>query len=209
MRGLFLKDYYLLIKRCRSMLIIMALAVIMPAFSGAGSDIWNIYPVLVLSMLPMTFLAYDERDRWDQYASALPYSKKDIVAEKYLFGLLISVIASVLSIGLGIAISASRGELDIMRFASLAVILLSVCLFAPAVMLPFIFKFGVEKGRIAYYIIVCGTSGVVFALSAMGKSLSIIDGIGKWISVLVLPVCVVLYVLSVIISVKLFERRKN
>ena len=42
--------------------------------------------MLYAAMMPISALAYDENCKWDQLAAMMPYSVRDIVLSKYLFG---------------------------------------------------------------------------------------------------------------------------
>lgn len=208
MKGLFLKDYYLFIKRCRSLLVIMAFTVIMPLLVPTIS-MYTYYPTLIISLTPMTLLAYDEKDKWNQYAATMPYSNKDIVVEKYLFGLIISAIVIVLTVGAKITVGVVKNQFEIISNIELAVSLTSVCLVAPSVLLPFVFRYGVEKGRIAYYCVIGVVCGVIFSMLSMVNSLMIFEKIGKSFGIYILAGSIVLYIISLLLSVKFFEKRKT
>ena len=48
-------------------------------------------------MLPYTAMAYDERSKWNQLAAMMPYSDRDIVLSKYVFGWLFILAATAAS----------------------------------------------------------------------------------------------------------------
>ena len=83
MKGLLLKDLYMVVKYCKAYLLI---AVVFLAVSLMGSDnlFFIFYPCLLCGMIPVNLLAYDERSRWPQYCGTLPYTKGQIVSGKYL-----------------------------------------------------------------------------------------------------------------------------
>ena len=86
MKGLLLKDLYLAAKHCRAFLLV-AVVFLGVSFAGDENIFFIVYPTLITSMIPMTLISYDERDRWTQYSAALPYSRGQLVSSKYLIGL--------------------------------------------------------------------------------------------------------------------------
>ena len=62
MKGLLLKDFYLISKYCRAFLFIMAVFIGV-SFLGEGNLFFAFYPCIISGMLPMTLIAYDEQKR--------------------------------------------------------------------------------------------------------------------------------------------------
>ncbi len=153
MKGLLLKDWYVMKKYCRSYVVI---AVVFIAVSLVSDEnmFFIFYPCLLCSMIPITLLGYDERSRWVQYSGSLPYTKAQFVCAKYLIGLIAQIVMlTVIGIAQGIKMSAGGNFLpdDFIVLMSLVLIMST---FASSITLPFIFKWGVEKGRIAYYVMI-------------------------------------------------------
>lgn len=162
MRGLLLKDLYMTVKYCKAYLLITVVFIAV-SFVGNENLFFTFYPCLLCGMIPVNLLAYDERSRWLQYSETMPYSKAQIVSGKYLIGLgaqglVLIIIAIAQAIRMSINGIFSFGE-----FFTLIMLLLTMALISSSFTLPFIFKLGVEKGRMAYYFIV----GVVCAGSVM------------------------------------------
>ena len=87
MKGLLLKDWYMVKKYCRAYLLI-AIVFIAISFFSNDNMFFVFYPCLLCGMIPVNLLAYDERSHWMQYSGTLPYTKTQIVSGKYLIGLL-------------------------------------------------------------------------------------------------------------------------
>ena len=87
MKGLLLKDWYMMKQYCRTYPVI---AVAFMALSLVDSDnlFFVFYPCLLCGMIPVILLGYDERSGWVQYSGTMPYTKIQIVSEKYLISLL-------------------------------------------------------------------------------------------------------------------------
>ena len=112
-------------------------------------------------MIPVTLLGYDERSGWVQYSGTMPYTKIQIVSEKYLISLFAQL---TMLVATGIAQAVKMTLTGVFILEDFAVLMLTVSTLASSIPLPFIFKMGVEKGRAAYYVMigfVCGVSVLI------------------------------------------------
>lgn len=131
-RGLLLKDIFELWAQCRVQLVLTGVYLLLPLFASVG--------MMLLAMMPIYALGYDERCRWERYALAMPVRKSDLFWSRFLLG--------VVAIALGAAVQAlaallsGRGEL----LSSLAVTAPSAVVYL-LITLPLMMKLGVEKGR--------------------------------------------------------------
>jgi len=160
MKGLLLKDLYMVKSYCRAYLLI-AVVFITVSFFDDNNMFLVFYPCLLCGMIPVNLLGYDERSRWMQYSGTLPYTKAQIVSAKYLIGLSAQVTMLIVT---GIAQSIKMkisGTFVLNDFIVLMLLMLTMSTLTSSISLPFIFKLGVEKGRTAYYVMigfVCGAS---------------------------------------------------
>ena len=207
MKGLLLKDWYMMKKYCRAYLLIAVVFIAVSLFSN-DNMFFVFYPCLLCGMIPVNLLGYDERSRWMQYSGTLPYTKTQIVSGKYLIGLL-SQIAILVATGVAQAakmLIAHNFELG--DFAVLMLLMLIVSTLTSSICLPFVFKLGVEKGRTAYYIMigfVCGAS--VLASSILrGQLVSEIQP--NLILALVAVAGIGIYILSWYLSIVFFKKRE-
>lgn len=153
MKGLLLKDWYMMKKNCRSYLFI-AVVFIAISFVNGGDMFFVFYPCLLCGMIPVNLLGYDERSRWMQYSATLPYTKTQIVSGKYLIGLF-TQLAILIITGIAQMIKMiTEGKFEPVNFGILMLLMLIVSTWTSSISLPFIFKLGVEKGRTAYYIMI-------------------------------------------------------
>ena len=207
MKGLILKDLYMAVKYCRAYALI---AIVFLGVSVVNGDnmFFLFYPCLLCGMIPVNLLAYDERSKWLLYSAALPYSKTQLVTAKYLIGLMAQL---VVLFATGVA-QAVRMHLDgSMDLAGLVLLLSTVLLLsalASSIAMPFMFRWGVEKGRIAYYVMI----GIVCASSFLAEDL--LQGIAAGSETVggVTPLfclgAAALYALSWYLSIKGYEKRQ-
>lgn len=159
MKGLLLKDTYVLMRQMKFFFFLIVLFAVMPNMFSFG--------ILYAAMLPYTALAYDERSKWDQLAAAMPYSRRDLVLSKYLLGWISSGSATLIVLASMLTKQVVHGSAAV----SLPLLLLAFCcaLLLPDVTLPFMFRFGVERGRIftlAFIVLICATAGGLNTLSS-------------------------------------------
>lgn len=177
MKGLFLKDLYM-IKAYFRTLIAIAVVFIISSFWGGGNMFLIIYPMIVAAMLPMSILSYDEKSRWDVYCGTLPCSKSAVVSVKYLSCLVYVAVMFALSL-LVQSLRITRAGGDMSELAVIMAMLLSIGLVGPSLMLPVIFRLGTEKGRMAYYVVIGALCALSFLLpeklpSALANSVALL-----------------------------------
>lgn len=153
MKGLLLKDLYMTRKYCKAYFLVTAVFIAV-TFASSENLFFVFYPCLLCGMIPVNLLGYDERSGWMQYSETMPYTKGQIVSGKYLIGLGIQVVILLIT-GISQAIRMSVGGTFVFReYLVLMMLLLIMALLASSITLPFIFRFGIEKGRMAYYIMI-------------------------------------------------------
>lgn len=199
MKALLLKEFYVASKTCRSFLLVIAVFFAL-SFFGRNSQFFFLYPLTMVGMIPVTLLSYDERDGWDKYSLTLPCTRAQLVSAKYLIGLIFGgvvflLVELLLLIGLSMG-----GNFD---FLSMSSALLLMGLLGPSILMPFVFKFGSEKGRIAYYFVLALLFAVIAFLIGMGFY-EYLNGF-SW---LVIAAAVLLYLGSWRLSIHFYEKRE-
>ena len=204
MKALLMKDFYTLWRQLRVYLLVM---LVISVFNGAFG---NIFITIWAALLPYTAMAYDERSKWDQMAAMMPYSTRDIVISKYVLGWLCTAAAALFAMAvqllqtvLGSPLAAFAPMDNLMGCCA------SLCVLA--VTLPLMFRFGVEKGRLAMFLIiflVCGTAGAIanIADSATGGTAFAFQGP---VLAVMLIAAVVLTAVSVPLSIRFYAKRQD
>ncbi len=207
MKGLLLKDFYMMMKYCRTYFFI---SVIFCGLSLTESSnlFMAFYPCMLCGMIPVNLLAYDERSRWLQYSETMPYTRAQIVSGKYIIGLCTQLTVLIITGILQAVRMSSGGGFRLGEYAVLMLLLFTMSLLSTSISLPFIFKLGVEKGRMAYYIMV----GIVCAGSVISSNF-VLNGIqpGGNANVVILLICLIgigIYVLSWYMSVVFYRKRE-
>ena len=158
MKALVQKDFYVIWKQMRMLVLVLAL------LSMVNSAFNTVFLVVWCSMLPYTAMAYDERSHWNQLAAMMPYSKRDIVLSKYVLGWLCIAAAGVLCLALqavsGIFFGNAPSVLTLLASLCLGIICLDITL-------PAVLRFGVERGRMLFMVLIFGVAVSVGALAEM------------------------------------------
>lgn len=207
MKGLLLKDWYMMRQYCRYYLFCAVGFTILSVMS-TDNMFFVFYPCLLCGMIPVNLIGYDERSGWMQYSGAMPYTKEQIVSGKYIIGLLAQLIMVIV---MGTAQAAKMmidGSFFPGEFAVLMLLMLIVSTIASSISLPFIFKLGVEKGRTAYYVMigfVCGAS--VFASSLL-KGQAGIEMRPNLMLVILAVIGICIYVFSWYMSLVFYRKRE-
>lgn len=209
MKGLLLKDLYQMIKYCKTFLLIDVVFLASSFFLEESAMFVN-FPVIFSGILPLTLLSYDERTGWSNYCGTLPYSEKQIVSAKYLFGLIIQLLTVIVVIGAVYVRGFVFDGYDFIENLSVIGIIFMISLLCPALCLPLCFKFGTEKGRIAYFIIIALLMGVCMAMyDTLSEKIRLIGAYGSTLILLILGGIAVLYIVSWIVSVPLLKSVKK
>ena len=158
MKGLILKDLYMSIKNFK---IYAFMLIIMIAFSfyESGNLFFAIYPCIFCALIPANLLSYDERSHWDLYCGTLPVTRDMVVSAKYLIGLLFQGALLLISAVVQAVRISIDGGFNWQSYLVLMSLLWIASLVSSSIALPFMFKLGVEKGRMAYYAMVIVASG--------------------------------------------------
>lgn len=200
MQGLLRKELYMAAKYCRSYILIAAVFAVASFWSD--NMLILIYPVLMAGIVPVSLLSYDEKCRWDTYAGVFPYSRQAIVSAKYITALLLLGGFTLLMGLIQVFRMVQNGQTDIAGAGTLLAVTAAAGMVGPSLILPAVFKFGAEKGRIVYYaaiIVSCGILG--FAGAAEKKPLP------PQISWFIL-LSIVLFACSWLLSVHVYQKRE-
>lgn len=159
MTGLIKKDLFLMKSNLKLILIIFVVFTI----SSINQESNNLYfmPALVSTMLFMSTFSYDEYNKWNTYATALPTGREKIVIAKYLVTLLLNIVVFIITIVLSLIVGKIEENLNVEEvFQTIAGILVATIIIQ-SIIYPLIYKFGVEKGRIWLFVGIFGISTIL------------------------------------------------
>lgn len=211
MKGLLRKDFYMYWQQGKflSALVLFYCLLGMTVGDEGMRLFWGAFTVLMVSMMPRSLMAYDERSKWEKMAICMPVSRKTFVYEKYLFAFLCGLSGVAVYVAGSILSGILRGRQFNIGYAGA---LLAFSLLDTAIELPILLKMGVEKGRLW----LTAAMIVLFALAGGGSSLlaqrSVLENAGTLIpavsGLLVVVVGAALFFFSLRISVRIYEKRE-
>ncbi|MBQ6004229.1 MAG: ABC-2 transporter permease [Clostridia bacterium] len=216
MKGLLEKDLRLMISRKQSILIFIV-ASIFVAFTMKGSFVVS-YLTMLFTVIAISTLSYDEYDNGFAFLMTLPFSRKTYVREKYIFTLFAEITAWIVSVILYYAVNMIKGvRLDLLSEAPVLLMYLPLLFLMACMMLPIQFRFGAEKSRTAYFIVIGGLAVLLFIVfKLIGSGDGSIDIIEKALSFLLSPVGIItvtavfliLFAVSYLLSVRIMEKKE-
>ena len=198
MKGLLIKDLILTKKYCRSLALFVVIFSVLQVVNR-DSILYALMPVMVGGMLLMTLMAYDEQSKWTEYAGTLPCTKAEYVAGKYIIGLMGFLATALITLTVHILCAGAEGIGAFVGTIGL------VGLIPASILLPLVFRLGVNKGKIFYFIILGGCAGLIGVKAGIDGSSDVSSLGGTW---LFLPLSILLYAASCFLSVKLYNSRK-
>lgn len=207
MLGFIRKDLLLVKNNFKSVLI----ALVIYAFFIITNemDVSFILPFMMFMIIISTF-SYDDYNKWNTYAVALPGGRENVVKGKYIATTILVLGVSILGFILSFIVSLLRGSFDLEYTLSLCLGYLAAIIFMVSVLFPIIFKYGSEKGRIVMFIfsfLIFAIVGIVskFGFKVSKKFLVFFNNYGLFI---VLGIVILLFIASYFISLKIYKKKE-
>ena len=192
MKGILFKDF-LSAKRISTIYLLMIIC-----FSFGGAK--GVFFALCYSiMVPVNLLGFDERSRFDRYASVLPLTGMQCVAEKYIVTYLCMAMMMALSSLIAfLRTGAASAMEDMLLYAATVLATHALCM-------PLLIRMGVTKGQWVYLLSLVAEFGVMAIIGNLGG-----EGVVEKISALALPIflaALAVNVASMFVAAKMFDRR--
>ncbi len=213
MKGLFIKDLMILKSR-KQIFFVVAFLAVMYAVLGMHAFAMQFLGLLGASSVVGT-LSYDFMDNGGTFLFALPFTRRQYLAEKYLISIgggVVGLLVGLLVVGFGVLTGApiDHGEFFAYVAVGVLVAVVMVCF-----MIPLEIKFGAEQSRTAMF---AAIAGVFIAAVVIAKILpeAIVARIVVFLMHLsqaqlvagLVGICVVLVAISVFLS-DLFLKKKE
>lgn len=176
MKGLFVKDLELMKQQKQFFIMVIAMGIILN-LTGSGGSFAIGYFTIITAIFALTTMSYDEFDNGFAFLMTMPATRKQYVAEKYLFGIGLTVVAWVVAEILGVSCQLAMNQASNINESLLeGATTIPIALLMLAVFIPLGIQFGVEKGRyiaiVLWVIIIVIVYGLV---KTKGLSESMID----------------------------------
>lgn len=167
MNGLIKKDLLMIKGNLKLVSIIFVVFFIMAL---EGKVELSFVPTFISVMLFMSTFSYDEYNKWDAYAVTLPNGRKSIVASKYLATLILIAMSIIITIILNTLIGLINNNINYNTMLPTMMGCFFGIILVEAIIYPFIFKYGIEKGRIGLFV---GSFALVVLISLLSKTITL------------------------------------
>ena len=203
MIGLLMKDILNLRKQGKVLGLLFVFYLVM-ALSSDNPYMFLSIVSLLMVMLTMTSMAYDERSHWERYALTMPVSRKTLVLSKYLLGFLLMLAAGLLNILFLLIVSKETIAESVVYTLGV----MGIALFFMSLILPILFRYGVEKGRLLMMAVLFTPTLLVVLGARMGLIIPEVPQVKPIMVGMFLALLVLLVALSsILLSVKIFENK--
>ena len=211
MIGLIKKDFYIYLGS--GQLKYITLFILLYGIIGITSNNMSFLSaamVAFVAVFPINSISLDQNCHWNAFAVTMPVKRRDIIIGKYIISAILILIGGTLSIICSFFMKSSFIE-----NLFVTIVILSLSLIWTALSYPIIFKMGIEKGKlISMEIIVipvvigvaAGKEITNFLVQFMNfnKFETFFENYGYLI---LLIVSILIYVISSLISIKIFESK--
>lgn len=153
MTGLVLKDFLVLRKALRTYVLFLIFYLIMAIVGLFSISFITAFVQIIVMILPMSSFAYDDLAKWDRYAMTLPLGRRAVVRAKYVFVVLMILVAAAFALLSCVALSITAAQ-PVEENLAAGVGALSVGLLAVDLTLPLNYKMGPERARPFLYAII-------------------------------------------------------
>ncbi|MCR4632754.1 MAG: ABC-2 transporter permease [Erysipelotrichaceae bacterium] len=164
MKGLFVKDLYLNFMNRKNLVTYLFISVFM-AFAMDGYFIIS-YTTMLLGILAVGTISYDEFDGGMSFLMCLPLTRKDYVKEKFLYCLVMESLGALSGIVIYAVVSLIRkvpfSLSESLLYALFSIFALSLMLY---LMITVQLKYGSERSRLTM-VVICG---VIFAQALLAR----------------------------------------
>lgn len=218
MKGMMIKDFQLVKGNRQLALVALFAAVFLIGIAGQLSFGVS-YMIILCGIVAMSTISYDEFDNGFPFLFTLPICRRGYVREKYVFFIVVTVLAGILiaSIGAGVILMKGGEKEDVMMLLASAAAALGVGMLMGAAVIPIQFKFGSEKRQI----ILAASMAAIFIIVYIGGKIIEISGadtarltevLGKisawgW-GILCIAAVAILLLISYQVSVRIMEKKE-
>lgn len=173
MKGLLIKDFKLLSQQTQFIIAIFGISVAFLVIWESPFFVMG-YATSMVSIFTLSTISYDQYENGMAYLFTLPFSRKDYVREKYVFGILISlttmIAVSALAFGAAeirhLQYSVEEGIGTMIGSILLVMIIMGI-------LIPLQLKFEAEKSRVALLLTLLGVLLVGYLIVKVGEGMGI------------------------------------
>lgn len=194
MLGLIIKDILNLRKILKTSLLILAFFSLLAYESGNPSYLMGMF-VLILTMQFISSISYDEVAKWNVYALTMPISRVKLILSKYILSVSLSIIALIMSTTISYFLILPKTSMSQLEFFLVSYIIFAISILLLSVLIPLIYKFGVERSRLLLFVVLGIPTLLIIYLNKKGIKLPDMDEL-----VSLFKISPIILILSLIVS---------
>lgn len=212
MKGLMIKDFIAIGANMRSLIFIVVLFMATAMISGE-TGVMSSALTAVIAVLGVNTFAYDEISHWDEFVVALPVKRSRVVLARYAVFLITCVGGVLLSLGLScmVLFVTTMGTGGFGRAAAETAMASGGSMVGVftlfSLMIPLIYKYGVQKMRILSIMVIVIPIGIVFVLQSFQVPLPSEEAILSFFKAMP-AIAIVCFVVSYFVSVRIFTKKE-
>ena len=213
MRGLIWKDLLVMRKTIRAYALFLGIYLLMAILGMFDVSIVTATLNVMVMILPMSAFSYDELAKWARYAATLPLGTRRVVGARYIFTLLMALVAALFGL-LACAVLAATGGGSVPELLATVLTSLGFGLFIADILLPLCYKLGPERARPWMYVVILLPIVLLFLAYKMGVSANLTflnrlpDSVVLSLFALVPLAALAGLVISFLISCRIMERKE-
>ena len=228
MLGLIKKDLLLLKTNTKAFIGIAIFYIVFGLSADFGPTMATAMIAMLMGMQVLSTMQWDEHFKWNPYALTMPLSRKSLVLSKYILsavtigiGTVVGLICSIITTVVKRLVSISNESIFTMETLITIIVIFGAMLFINAILLPAVFKFGVEKARILLVVLIALPTFVIVGVAQYisnpnASKPAFVTAIITWCSehlLGILPVVAVIFLIvaiaiSCMLSIKIFEKKE-
>lgn len=202
MKGLILKDFINLKKQSKITAILIVFYFLLSK-TTKSTGMFEGMILILFAMMPITAISYDERANWDKYGLTMPVSRAEMVLSKYILGLILSTFSLVLIFIIQILMGTEMNKENI----TVPFVIFGISILFISLILPIMFRFGVEKGRMLMFIVLMIPTILITMLPNIFKTPPSEEMITK--ALYALPIIIlIIFILSILISINIYKKKE-
>lgn len=161
MKGLIINDIFSIRKVLKSVAFVFVLFMVMWGLMDQAASGALMIGIMSASYM-LNLFSYDEFYHWEQYMAILPVTRAQVVLARYATYGLTSLVSTGISAIYMLVMRVAPEE-----FLMVLIALLCMQTYSAAVLIPTAYKFGVQKGRVLYVLLMFIPFGIFLGVLAM------------------------------------------
>lgn len=209
MIGLLIKDFYSLRQYSKTVLILLAFFALISTMVDNPAVFMEGFIIYMSLTMTITSFSYDALAKWDRYALSMPVGRKEVVASKYLLSVILCLGGAIVSFLISAAVLKFNPVegFGMREQIYLTVGIIGTAFFFSGILLPMIYKIGIEKARFLLVVVFGAPMAVLLVLSRLGVTMPPASSLIPLLKLF--PILIILwYLLSFFISVRIFAHKE-